>query len=849
MDNYVRNLFHQDIYAYLNKNNFKTAALLFEKDSGLQFPPNKTGDDVTNENFENLFNYWKISGLETRKSEDEKYRRELEEEEKRKKEEEELKNNEEKEKKMKAKAWRMKILQREKESQMHKEASEEQLWKFREKKQQREVREEYNKLMEEQELVEIEEEGFEIEVGDLISELGLDNTDVEVEYEEMLGGELDLEGLEIMTPRGGREEDQKPEEFEQEEQDVEEEGDEEDILNKFMMLLEDEKIRRQKEKDLEKQEEERIKKEREEQEMKEKEEKEQKIREENERIQREKEEREKKMREEEELRLQKEKEEREREELEKREKEEQEERERLEREKKEREEREKEEQEEKERLEKLRIEMERKIQEEKDNLERERLQKLKEQEELELHRQKEEKERLRKEKEEQERVKKQEEEEKLKKEKEEKELERLRRNTERLIKRKEEEEKIKKEEEQRLRKLQEEKEILDREIKEREEKERIEKQEKLKKEKEEEENFKIFEQQKIDSLKESIKKRRKVSILNNFIEVRMSKEVVLQKEEDNIPSSTDPIIPLTNDKLGYTQSQFTLKSIKEMFEKESDKPRARTATRTVIPKTNAQVSSKLPNCTNCKIELKIDSPTTYLCEKCGKKFARKVQATASEKIQKGITSIPTKIPSISVTSGSPSTNKTSSVKKGLSTVKTHENFRKGSVDTIIKQISTENKEEGNKMKDLKGSKELNENKEEGTQQLKDLKNSKELGDNKDLSGSSDSIGRKRSDVTTNPNIKSFLENRKLSNNPQKSLSVQDTWNLNKQQNTPSSSPSVENKSNSPISDFKLPLQQLQQPQKKMTTLKCPKCTSFLEEISESVVFCGSCKKKFAKKKK
>ena len=61
---------------------------------------------------------------------------------------------------------------------------------------------------------------------------------------------------------------------------------------------------------------------------------------------------------------------------------------------------------------------------------------------------------------------------------------------------------------------------------------------------------------------------------------------------------------------------------------EQSKGRLRVATRTITPKTNIQVSKELPNCKNCNFELKIENAQTYLCSNCGRKYSRKVQATA-----------------------------------------------------------------------------------------------------------------------------------------------------------------------------------------------------------------------------
>ena len=102
MDNQTKNLFHQDIYAYLNKN-FKTTAILFEKECGLQLPLQKTNEEITSEYSDNLFNFWKEAGFEKRKTHDDEHKKKIEENEKKKKEEEEVKQKEEDDKKQKAK--------------------------------------------------------------------------------------------------------------------------------------------------------------------------------------------------------------------------------------------------------------------------------------------------------------------------------------------------------------------------------------------------------------------------------------------------------------------------------------------------------------------------------------------------------------------------------------------------------------------------------------------------------------------------------------------------------------------------------------------------------------------------
>ena len=148
----------------------------------------------------------------------------------------------------------MKILLREKEAEKNKNATEEELWNFREKKKKKEERVEFNKLLEEQELVEIGEEGFDdLEVGDLMSELGLSTTseDIEIEYEEMLGDELDefndptnnedfmLSSIAEAGKEFGDEGDQEIDDM-----------DSDDIINNFVAILEDEKEKRKKEKEM-----------------------------------------------------------------------------------------------------------------------------------------------------------------------------------------------------------------------------------------------------------------------------------------------------------------------------------------------------------------------------------------------------------------------------------------------------------------------------------------------------------------------------------------------------------------------------------------------------------------------
>ena len=190
----IKNLFHQDLFAYLNKH-YRTTAILFQKECALQLPKRMTEEEMVDAYKDNLYSFWSKSGLEERRQKDGERTAVIEEEEKRQREEEEAKKKEEEEKKQKAKAWRMKILQREREQNITKMASEEELWKFREMKRKKEEKEEFTKLLEQQELIEIEEEGFEeIQVGDLVLELGLSNTDeVDIEFEETLGEEIEIE--------------------------------------------------------------------------------------------------------------------------------------------------------------------------------------------------------------------------------------------------------------------------------------------------------------------------------------------------------------------------------------------------------------------------------------------------------------------------------------------------------------------------------------------------------------------------------------------------------------------------------------------------------------------------------
>ena len=144
----------------------------------------------------------------------------------------------------------MKILMREKEAEKNKTASDEQLWNFREVKKKKEENVKFKNLVEEQELVEIGEEGFDdLEVGDLMSELGINSTsdEIEVEFEEMLGDELDFSEFEFdedsSLPSSNLDE-------EQDDQEEDEDMDSEDIINNFLSMVEDENEKREKEKEL-----------------------------------------------------------------------------------------------------------------------------------------------------------------------------------------------------------------------------------------------------------------------------------------------------------------------------------------------------------------------------------------------------------------------------------------------------------------------------------------------------------------------------------------------------------------------------------------------------------------------
>ena len=197
----------------------------------------------------------------------------------------------------------------------------------------------------------------------------------------------------------------------------------------------------------------------------------------------------------------------------------------------------------------------------------------------------------------------------------------------------------------------------------------------------------------------------------------------------------------------------------------------KTATRTVTPRTNYQVSKKLPNCKHCQVELKIDSPQTYLCSNCGRKFSRKVQAIAS---------------------------------------------KKSSLIILKKEAPSKISSSSSLISGLKEPK----SKSETNSPLFDFKDFSRTHDTGLVYKSASPLSEpKKKPTSVTPNVG-------LS---RKSRSIQDEW---EEKKLKARKKSVDTGNES-----------------KKTSLKCPKCKGFLEEYSESLVYCSSCNKKYARKKK